>query len=120
LVGVEQSDIHSVPEIQSLVDNEDVRLPVSRVNPQSRNSGDGDIRYGLIVTAVRMNGDLTTFVRDKQSVATCDTSIRMRIEFGACIFIVPGGCRCGYAKDMFHKPRAKIRRGPGLSNISGD
>jgi hypothetical protein len=69
LVGVQQSDIHSVPKIQSLMDNEDVRLPVLRVNPHSRNGGDGNILFGLILTAVRVDADLTTFVRDKQRSA---------------------------------------------------
>jgi hypothetical protein len=92
-LGFKGSNIHSVPEIQSLIDDEDVWLPGCRVSPHSCNSGNGNILYGLVLfTAVRVDGDLTTFVRDKQSVATCNISIRMRIIFSTCIIVmIPRG-----------------------------
>jgi hypothetical protein len=86
------------------------------MDPHSRNRGDGNILYGFIFTTVRVNSDLTTFVRDKQSVATCNTSIRMRIKFRPHVIVIVAARLGGRdTKDMFHKTgRAK---GPGLLNI---
>jgi hypothetical protein len=61
------------PKIQSLVDNEDVRLPVIKMNPQICYCGNGNVLNGLVFATVWMNNDPTSIVINKQSIAACNS-----------------------------------------------
>ena len=49
--------------------------------PHSRSWGDGIFLYGIMYTIERVHSDLTSFVRDKQSIASCNTFTCVRVKF---------------------------------------
>jgi hypothetical protein len=54
---------------------------------------------------VGVNSDLTTFVRDKQSVTACNTCIGVRVEFSSHVVVVTSQLGRRDTKNMFHKTR---------------
>jgi hypothetical protein len=82
LVWVKQNEVHLVPKIQSLIDDEDVWLSILRADRHRCNSGNGNILYGFILTTVRMNSNLMTFVRDAECYSL-QHMYRVRVEFSS-------------------------------------
>ena len=100
--------------------DQDACLPILRVEPQCCSIGNENILYGFIFTTVRMNNDLTTFIRVMQCEIACDAYIRVKIEFSSRVVVITRwlgrwdtktcfASNMGIAKEMVQPSLLKIR-----------